>query len=258
MAFDDTFKHRVKIDEEAVFGLTGKAREVLELRPSHFAGPVAEWAEERENQFGDTVIPRHVYMEVQNGKSHRVAWVYHRGYNLDAETDYEEHHIVCDCLLNAERAGEPERMFECPAVFTTLTKRAAFINFTYKTDEVARAFMDPDIDDFGQPPKYHEFNIKTMAMVLEHDLRHPESWMANLTNGMHHASSMAVILQLPREVVCWYAKSMEQAGFIDFDGENMCLSEEQQQKIAEDILRREKAAKEMSMLEDLWQASGND
>lgn len=253
MAFDDTFKHRIKIDEEVVFGLTGKAKEILEVQPNHFAGPVAQWAEERAEKFGDTVIPRHVYMEVQNGRSHRVAWVYHRGYNLDTEEGYEEHHIACDCLLQIVEQDRNEVMKECPAIFNTLTKRAAFVNFTYKTDEIARSLANPDLGDFEQPKTYHEINLKTMAMVLEHDLRHPEAWMANWVNGINHAGSMSVILQLPREVVCWYAENLQEAGYIDFDGENMRLTSEHQEQILADKARKQKADAELAMLEEMWQ-----
>ena len=57
MASGGVLRHSVSIDEGEVFGLIHRPVELLELRPSGFAGRVASWAEYAERRYGDSITP---------------------------------------------------------------------------------------------------------------------------------------------------------------------------------------------------------
>jgi hypothetical protein len=241
MAFDDTFKPRVNFDEIQVFQLTGQARTVRELQPSHFAGPIAEWAHEREQDFGDTIISRHVYAEVKGGKMHRVAWLYHEGVDFEDGEPFCRHHIGCDCLLESQRLGEPDLMFSCESLLSVLNKRAWFVNATYGTEAVMRQIPHlPAEALFGVPRPALEkaFSIATIGYILEHDARHPESWVGTIMDREHQATLLALVLQQDPDEVREHAETMESVGTIEFDGETMRLSEDEREKIEQDMANR--------------------
>lgn len=234
MAFDETFKRRVDIDEERVYALTRQAQTVRELQPSNFDGPIAEWADGRMQDYGDTIIPRYVYDDSAGGRPHKVAWIYHAGVDFDDGESFCRHHIACDCLLESERSGDAELMFGCNALLSVLNKRAWFINDTYSAQRVLRQIPAlPKEALFGANSESMEkaFAIATMGYILEHDVRHPEAWVGNILDGEHQATLLALILQQDPDEVRENAEIMERNGAAEFDGETIKLSEEEREKI---------------------------
>lgn len=230
MAFDDTFRFTPPVDEREVFGLIGKAKKVRELQASGFEGPVAQWAELRQQRFGDTVIPRHTYLERIDNKPHRVSWVYHNELDFENGQNHCFHHIVCDCALEIEYSGTEEfyAIFGCQALMSVLNKRAWLVNATYMIDEVRSPFFQPELDDLGQTNAYHNLGVRTIAYLLEYDARHPEGWVANVMSGEHTASLLGLVLQQQPAVVRWYAELLQQEEVIDFDGETLRLAQAEQ------------------------------
>ncbi len=228
MSFDETLRPHSNFDESVVFELVGKAQEVRELRPSNFEGPVAVWANVREQKFGDTILPRHVYTERSGDEEHRVAWVYHSGIDFESGETFSDHHIACDCLLEAEQSDsqDPILPLDCDALRSVLNKRAWFVNATFRIDEVMKVFKDGKAGDYEQLPAVHDFSVRTIAYLLEHDTRHPESWVGNVITGQHQVSLLSVVMQQPPEIIRWYGELLEQTGLVEFDGETLSLTED--------------------------------
>lgn len=137
--------------------------------------------------------------------------------------------MVCDCAGGVE-GNSPEALVEqaakCETVMQILQKRAAFVDYVYRTGEILAALRDRDEGDFEQPGKFHIFAVKTIASVLELDARHPAEWPANIIQGQHQTSILATMLQLHPEVVRWYGTLLEEKGIINFDGETLSLTTE--------------------------------
>lgn len=234
MAFDETFRPKLTFDNSTNYDSPA----VRQLQPSNFEGPVAYWAAERTRKFGDGFIPRHVYTEVVDGQPHRVAWVYHDGIDPDIGETFERHHIACDCMLEAEHDGEPERMFACEALHRVLNKRAWVISSVYKMEDTMRAIPElPEAALFGgdRASLYDEFSMRSIGYLLEHDVIHPEGWVNNIVDGEHMASLIALIMQRDPDEIREYAERMERAGIIKFDGETIMLTESEKQRIKNDI-----------------------
>lgn len=225
MAFDDTFRHSSFIDESEVFSHIGIAKPVVELKPSNFEGPMQEWADERDTNFGDSIISRLVYVDKVGREDHRVAWVRHSGIDFENGESFCLHHIACDCILEADRDLDPDRIFSCEALLSVLNKRGWWVSTQYRFDEVLKYYKNPDVGDFEQSDDHHYFVTRSIAYILEHDYRHPEAWMGNIRSGCHLNSLMSVIMQKPPEVMRWYGEIMCQAGVIDFDGEIFVLED---------------------------------
>lgn len=226
MATPEVLKHSVIIDEEEVFKLIHNVRTVPEIQPSNFTGRVAIWAEERERR-GDSIEPIVTYIE--NGP-HRVSWVKHRGTDGQGES-YCTHHLVCDCAVGIVEEDAPDRIIDqlvaCRGVKQALHRRAAYVDYTYKTGEVLSALRRTETGDFEQSDTFHKFAVKTMANILELDARHPDEWPANVINGEHRVSIIATMFQLHPEVIKWYGRLLEEEGVIvDFDGETLRLNPE--------------------------------
>ena len=213
-------RHSVSIDEEEVFGLIHKPVEVLELQPSRFEGRVASWAEHAEHRYGDSISPVITYLE--NGP-HRVSWVRHEGEDWRTGERFSTYHVVCDCMAGVEGNSPRESVdaiLGCPAVLHALQRRAAFVDYTYRTCEILAALRDPETGDFEQPNAFHKFAVKTIGNLLELDARHPDEWPGNVLNGEHRVSVLATLFQLHPEVVKWYGRILEESDVIeDFDGE---------------------------------------
>ena len=200
MSSVDVLKHSVTLDEELVFDLIKKPQEIVEVQPSNFVGRVAIWAEEVEQRYGDSVIPRTTYTE--NGP-HRVSWVYHEGEDSVTGEPFCTHHIACDFIGGLEgnsTDSEVDYIVLCDAL----------------------TFRDTETGDFEQPITYHWMALESIKALMKLDAEHPAEWPANLKNGEHSVSVMATMLQLNPEVVKWYGRNLEQEGIIsDFDGETL-------------------------------------
>ncbi len=226
MARRDVLKHSVTIDEEEVFSLIHRPKEVIEPQRSNFTGRVAIWAEERERR-GDSINPIMTYTE--NGP-HRVSWVRREGLDDDG-IPYCTHHIVCDCAILTPEKASPSAVVDqavaCGGVLRALQRRAAYVDHTYRTGEILAALRDPETGDFEQSNSFHKFAVKSIGSLLDLDARHPEEWPANVINGEHRVSVLSTLFQLHPEVVKWYGRMLEEEGIIsDFDGESLKLRPE--------------------------------
>lgn len=246
MAFDETFKPRPNFDEIVVFDLIGRTEQVRELRPSNFEGPVAEWAEERMSKIGETIVPRHVYVDSVDNKDHRVAWVYHDGIDMETGQSFCMHHVACDCSLEVDRAANEEERQEiignCPALVNVLRKRAQFINATYSMDTIIGEMYDPERPAEKQSSATQHFVVRSLVYVLEHDYRHPESWMANVESGWNMVGLLSNILHLRYEDVQWYAELLASQELVETDGTVVSLSQNVRDTIDADKVLREVAS----------------
>lgn len=237
MAFDETFRPTPKINEIETFQLIGKPREFRELRPSNFDGPVAEWADWRMHALGETIVPRHVYIDsLPGGEEHRVAWVYHDGFNPDSATSYCMHHVACDCSLEVDHAETLEEraeiMSNCPSLTTVLQRRAWLVNATYGIDTILNHYTyDAQSEPEEQSPEVRQFLSGAIAQILEHDFRHPESWMANVESGWNLVNLLAVTLQIPPEHVLEYAQQLERMGYVELNDDAVSLSASEKARI---------------------------
>jgi|GEM_PF-7108398 len=242
MALDETFRFQPKIDEKVVFELTGEARERRELQPSRFEGPVADWAEKRMRDLGETIVPRLVYSVPTKSGNHKVAWVYHDGFEISTGEGYCLHHIACDCSSEIEAAESDEQKQEiigdCKALSQVLGTRADMISSTYGIDTVLNAYYDPERTAGEQSPEMQEFALRSIVYVLEHDYRHPESWMANVESGWTLVNLMASIMHMRPEDIGWYADMLQENEVVATDGVAISLSQKLKDTIdAERILR---------------------
>jgi len=227
MASGGVLRHSVSIDEREVFSLIHRSVELLELRPSDFAGRVASWAEYAERRYGDSINPVMTYVE---SGPHRVSWIHHEGEDWRSGETFSNYHIICDCITGVEGNSPREsvdHIVGCPAVLQALQRRAAFVDHKYRTGEILAALRDPETGDFEQSNAFHRFAVKTIGSILELDARHPKEWPGNVINGEHRVSVLSTLFQLHPEVVKWYGRLLEESGVIDdFDGEILKLSPE--------------------------------
>jgi hypothetical protein len=244
MAFDETFRPVPRFDETEVFELIGELGQVRELRPSNFEGPVAEWAEDRMRKFGETIIPRHVYVEPTAEGPHRVAWIYHDGIEIrDGEmVTFCMHHVACDCSPEAEKAESQEEKEEilgsCSALESVIRKRAYLVNATYGMENILSRNYDHDRPAHEQSSPTQDFVLRSMLYLLEHDYRHPESWIANVESGWDLINLMANVMQLRPEDIRWFAGELQEKKMVQTDGQVIELT----QKVKRTIDRERLAA----------------
>lgn len=254
MAFDETFRYQPKINEEEVFELIGRAQTVRQLEPSNFEGPVAHWANDRMRRFGETIIPRHVYVEQKPyGKPHRVAWVYHDGFNIDTGVPFCMHHIACDCTPDVDRVDDLEEkqriMNECDALLPVLDRQAELINYTYGVTKLLEAlsFM-PGAPMEEQNAEVQNFISRSIVYVLEHDYRHPESWMANVESGWNLINLQARVFQISPADLGWLAEALASQEVVETDGVVIELSQRLKDNIdAEKAIREATAVVEREL-----------
>lgn len=252
MALDETFRPYSKYDELEVFQLIGRAQEVREVRPSDFDGPVAEWADRRMRNIGETIVPRQVYIVPLAQEDHRVAWIYHDGIDIDTEETFCLHHIACDCSAEVDSAPTEEEkqaiIANCSALTNVLAKRAHFINATYGMDNIFNSIYDREKPAYEQSSSTQHFAIRSIMYVLEHDYRHPESWMGNVESGWNLIGLLSNIMQLRREDVQWYTELLASQELVETDGVVVELAPKIKQAIdAEKTLREVSAQIEREM-----------
>lgn len=226
MSSGEVLRHQVRIDEEEVFSLIGEARTLPELQPSNFSGREALWAQDVELKYGDSITPIMTYTE--NGP-HRVSWIRHEGNDYQTGEAFCKYHIICDCVGGTEGNSPREivqQIIGCRAINQALQRRAAFVDYTYRTREILDSFKDSSKGDFEQSNAFHMFAVKTVANILELDVRKPREWPANIINGEHQASVLATMFQLHPEVIKWYGTILADEGFVEFDGETIRLTDD--------------------------------
>ena len=167
MTSGEVLRHSVSIDEQEVFRLIRKPVELLELQPSRFVGRVASWAEYAERRYGDSINPVMTYVE---SGPHRVSWIHHEGEDWRSGERFCTYHIICDCIAGVEGNSPQEsvaHILGCRAVLRALQRRAAFVDYKYRTCEILAALRHPDAGDFEQPNTFHKFAVKTIGNILD-------------------------------------------------------------------------------------------
>lgn len=223
MAFDESFRPRHYIDEHEAFELTGKPRKYREIVPNHFDGPIAEWADYRTVEFKELIVPVMTFPEQVGGEVHRVSWVFHSGYDAEAETDFSQYHIACDCFLMAEIAGETDSVLECSVLQKTINRRAAFWREELKLDKVLRACADSEEGRNKITLDRRFFATETIMWLLTNDYEHPESWFGNITSGEHSVSLLALVLQESPDSVRMLVEDLAEDGRLEYDGQETVL-----------------------------------
>jgi hypothetical protein len=242
MAFDETFRPNPKFDEVEVFRLTGRAEEVRELGPSNFDGPVAEWAAQRMEGLGETIVPRHVYTDYSDTpEGHKVAWVYHDGIDMETGSTFCLHHVACDCYLKAENLSGEEKEFvlgECESLKRVLEKRAVLVNATYGVANVIDRMYDHERLAPEQSDETQAFVQGSLLYMLEHDYRHPESWVANVESGWNLIRLLARVMEIRYEDAKWFAADLAEKEMVETDGVVVLLDSKRRAEIdAERLLR---------------------
>ncbi|MBA3757959.1 hypothetical protein H0X09_03830 [Candidatus Saccharibacteria bacterium] len=229
MTSSETLGHSVTIDEEEVYSLIHNVKSVREIQPTQFTGRVAIWGEIME-QKGNRINPKLTYME----GGHRTSWVENEGIDEATGEEFCIHHVVCDCSGNYDENSPQKvvkRTAKCLSALKALQRRAAYVDYTYRTTEVLDALRDPTAGDFEQSNTFHKVAVKTIANIIELDIRHPEEWPANVINGQHQASILATLLQVNPEVVKWYGRFLEEKGIVVFDGETLTPSDDLREEL---------------------------
>lgn len=247
MAFGESFSPYPKFDEQEVFEAVGRPETIKKLKPSNFEGPVAHWANDRMRMFGETIIPRQVYVEQPPYKRpHRVAWVYHDGFDVNTGESFQMHHIACDCSGEIDRVDDPEEkqriMDSCPALLPVIEKQADLVNATYGVDLVLAAlpyYGKTPMEE--QSPETQHFVTRSIVYMLEHDYRHPESWIANVESGWTLINLMAKIFKIKPEDIEWLAEALATQEVVETDGVVISLSQKLKDTIDADKVIREVA-----------------
>lgn len=237
MASGEAFGVYPTFNEQEVFETIGRPETIIKLAPSNFEGPVAHWANDRMRMFGETVVPKQVYIEqTPYKKPHRVAWVYHDGFNIDTGEPFCIHHIACDCSPEVDRVDSVEEkqeiMNECPALIPSLDRQAQLINSAYHISEVLTALSyEPGVSMYRQNPNVQNFVARSIVYMLERDYLHPQDWMANVESGWNLISLEARIFGLSSEDIEWLAQTLALEGILETDGTHLELSQQQKDNI---------------------------
>lgn len=216
MAYDETFRYRERIPEEEVYRLTGKIAPIVELQPNGFEGPLADWAQRRNDVLGETIVPRYVTKERIDGSPHHIAWIYRAGQDRQTDESYEYHHIACDCSPRADELNDWAHVFLCEGVFRAIRRRAYQIN-TFYGMEKAFDYFKTDKEDLGLSPNGRVFLQDTIMELLKYDHLHPEGWMANTVAGVHHVKLLSYITQQHPKYVTESVISLQSGGSVIFD-----------------------------------------
>ncbi len=221
MAHDESFRPRYYIDEREAYELIGSPRIYREIVSNKFDGPVAEWANYRTALFDDSISPVMTFPEQLGNDVHRVSWVSHSGKDPETGVPYSQHHVVCDCSLMAELAGEPGAIFDCSILQKTLARRAAYWRNELKLDKILRACIDSEDGRKNTTLDRQLFETETVKWLLTHDNEHPEDWFGNIVSGEHMVSLIALILQEPPEKVHQIAGNLAEDGYLEYDGQEV-------------------------------------
>jgi hypothetical protein len=241
----ESFRPRPKFGEEEVFGLIGKAENVIRLEPANFDGPIAAWANDRMRIFSETIVPKEVYVEQQPfKKEHRVAWVYHEGFSSATGEPFAVHHVACDCSGDVDQVQSFEEkqliISECPGLMPVIDRHADLIDAAYHTTEILAGLnYTPGTPLREQGKTVRTFVRNSILGFLEHDYTHPESWMANIESGWTISNLMAKIFKLSPEDIDWEVEGLAASGEVDSDGVHFGLSERHKK-----IMDLEKALRE--------------
>lgn len=246
MALDESFKSVQLINQWEVFELTGRPRSYRALGPSGFEGPVAEWAEKRMRDIGETIVPRIVYkVNLPDNSVHTVAWAYHDSLDMKTGEGTCMHHVVCDCEPLLEDIEDPEAkalvLGNCVPLKKALQVRSETVNRTLGIAEIFQFFRykhDADVSRQGDDVRY--FIQESIKKILEHDYLHPDSWMANVESGWQHVNMLAMTLGIPPDHLPDYLDQLEDEGHLTQEDVQVRLTneaiaeiEERQQTIRE-------------------------
>jgi len=217
---------------DAVFiSFPSSSLEDIEARREYFVDDIAEWAKKRARKFGDLIIAKQMYVEFAGGEKHSVAWVEHSGQDPEDGETYHVHHIACDCTRYKDPDDIDDEMefFGCPVMQNALEERAHFVDRTYRLHDTIKSYDDEALEDYEKSSEYHDIVLGTMEDILLWDRRQPQLWLANVMSGQHSAHLMGEILRQPVESVRLYADILQLNGKIEFDGETMRLTDDEEQ-----------------------------
>lgn len=95
---------------------------------------------------------------------------------------------------------------------------------------------DQDRPAYEQSSVTQHFVIRSMVYLLEHDYRHPESWMANVESGWNLINLMANVMQIRPEDTRWYAGLLQEQKMVETDGQVIALTPKVKRLIDKDRL----------------------
>ncbi|HEX7633013.1 MAG TPA: hypothetical protein VF401_01660 [Candidatus Saccharimonadales bacterium] len=136
---------------------------------------IAEWASARTGKFGETVLPKLMY--VTPDLSHRVAWVRHSGLVEDLDENlvpYTKYHVVCDCAVDAEDSPHPATSTYCDYVDQVLFQRAGelaqerALPLVLSLDEFLK--FDEDEMDFRLTAAGQDLAIRAIYNLMDTDV----------------------------------------------------------------------------------------
>jgi hypothetical protein len=188
---------------------------------------IAAWAEARSEKYLEIVKPQLMY--VYPNMEHSVAWVNHLGMtgfvDDDTLTHFSTYHVVCDCAAETPKTPNPGINWGCEYLEGALLQRANDLGDGKSARAVldSLTIFDEDALDFRLTAIGREVAIKFIANILETDKRHPETWMANRTTGLHEVDKLATFLGRGTEEVFPLLELMEEGNIVTISGDKVTL-----------------------------------
>jgi hypothetical protein len=245
MSLAESFRKYPQFSNSEVAETIGNSKSVRKLGPNEFSGPVSSWAKDRERIYGETIVPRHVYViDLPKGQKHRVAWVYHEGFTPD-NMPFCQHEIACDCSGEIEELYSPEEkeavIEECPGLMPALELQALAVNKALQIDDILQHALkfhkETPMDE--QPELIQAFVGASLFHLLKNDYLYPRSWIANVESGWTMTALASKVLNVPGEGVEWAAGELEQQDIVQIESPVISLSEKMKQKLEEEKAKRE-------------------
>jgi hypothetical protein len=198
------------------------------LRNPVFANSgVAEWADARMSNFSEVVDP--LLMYVAPDMEHHAAWVNHKGSVTSGEGKLQSFHfchVICDCAAETQNDGHPASILNCEFIGKVLAQRATELATETRITETLAALTEYDDteQDFKLTYLGQELAIRAIANLLETDLVHPASWVANRRNGLHEIGTLATFIGYGTEEVMPLLEIMEQGNIISINADTVRLT----------------------------------
>jgi hypothetical protein len=190
---------------------------------------VAEWADVRMSKFSEIVDP--LLMYVSQDMDHHAAWVNHKGAVVNDENQLQSFqfcHVICDCAAETEDDGHPSSIMTCDFIGKVLAQRAGELSLETRITETLAALTEYDEteQDFRLTYLGQELAIRAIAHLLETDLVHPASWVANRRNGLHEIETLATFVGYGTEEVMPLLEIMEEGSILDIRGATVRLTKD--------------------------------
>jgi hypothetical protein len=256
MSIAEGFVNAPMYSTDEVAETIGVSKKVRKLESNEFSGPVAAWANDRARVFGETIIPRHMYIvELPKGRKHMVAWIFHEGFT-ERNEPFCMHHIACDCSGDIERTQDLEEKQEiirdCPGLQPALEYQARAVNSALRIEEMLYYNLGyyPKASMEEQKDAVQDFVGASILHLLKIDYEYPRSWIANIESGMALVNLVAKVHMVAPEDVNWLAEQLQEEDEVATDGQVIALSQVTKDSIDAERTRREI----LRSLEDRWAA----